>query len=349
MKSKDRSLNFILICSVLLLVLLSVSNYYCSSFLVIDEISYLVASIFNSIAVVAVPLIFMVSGAILIDKSINIKKYYRNIINIIIVILVWTVLYSIWNYFYMENNTSVWLLTIESLFKPVNDNLRLLYIFFGLYLVLPFIQLLVKNMNFELESLFLKLWLFFTGTVYLIIVILNFSGIEISVMYNIPIFQGAQYLAYFITGYIIYKNLREKGYFPDYNKYFGVCYLLATVITIVGTYVVSINQNQYCDQLFSTESLFVIMSSMSLFILVINNQKQLFKSNKFSRLIRKIVPYSLGIYLIHMFFVDIIIKNELAILLESYIAIPICFISIYLISILIIFLIRKVPFIKKYF
>jgi len=349
MKSKDRSLNFILISSVMLLVLLSVSNYYCSSFLIIDEVSYLVASIFNSLAIVAVPLIFMVSGAILIDKTFDLKKYYRNILNIIIIILIWTILYSIWNYLYIGTDSNIWLLPIEGLYKPVKDHLGLLYIFFGLYLILPFIQVLVKNMNYELENLFLKLWLFFTGTVYLITVILKLSSIEANIIYNIPLFQGAQYLGYFIVGYIIYKNMREKGHFPDYNKYFGVCYLLGTVITIVGTYAISINQNKYCDQLFSSESLFVIMSSISLFILVINNQKQLFKSNKFSRLIRRMAPYSLGIYLIHMFFVDVIVKIELATLLESYIAVPICFIAIYLLSLLIVFLIKKIPLIKKGF
>lgn len=347
MKSKDRSLNFILICSVLLLVLLSISSYYCSSFLILDEISYLIANIFNSIAIVAVPLIFMVSGAILLNKTFDLKNYYRNILNVGLIIIVWTILYSIWNYLYMGNDSNIWLLAIESIYTPVKDHLGLLYIFFGLYLILPFIQVLVKNMDPELENLFLKLWLFLTGTMYLITVILNFCGIETSIVYNVPLLQGAYSLGYFIIGYIVYKNLKEKGYQPDYNKYFGLCYLLGTIITIVGTFAISINQNRYCDHLFSYESLFVIMSSLSLFILVINNQHILFKSNKFSRFIRRMVPYSLGIYLIHIFFVDVIIKIELATFLESYIAIPLVFISIYTVSLAIAFLIKKISFIKK--
>lgn len=348
LKSKDRSLNFLIVSSVFMMVLFSISNYYCENFSIIEQDIYLFACSIKSISIIAFPILFLVGGAILLNKPINFTKYKTNIKKMILFIIFWTFIYYLWNHFVQGENSNLILVAVEGFFKPIDEVLGILYIFLTIYLTLPLIELITLNMTIKHENLFLNLWLFFSGTVYLITIILNLSNLDLNVMYQIPIVQGTYYLGYFIVGHIIYKRLKEKEYDHIYNKYFIICALVGIFITIAGSFILSICENQYFEHFFSNQSLFVMISSISIYVLFINNGNKLFKNKKFNHIIGKIAPYSLSIYLIHPLLVDLSIKYSLLNYLNPYISVLSNLIIIYLVSYLISYLIRKVPYIRNF-
>ena len=101
MKEKEYSFDVLRVIAMIMVIIIHVSNVYTRSFNFIDSNSYLVSLIFNTISRVSVPIFFMISGALLLDRKFDFKKYKKRIFRIILLIVVWDILYLIWEYLFL--------------------------------------------------------------------------------------------------------------------------------------------------------------------------------------------------------------------------------------------------------
>ena len=72
-----------------MVIIIHIANVYCRSFGMISTKSYLISLIFNTICRVSVPIFFMISGTLLLDREFNKSKFYS--LQDIIVLLVITI------------------------------------------------------------------------------------------------------------------------------------------------------------------------------------------------------------------------------------------------------------------
>ncbi len=340
MKERKLSIEFIRIFAVFLTIMIHVSNIYIYSFDKISNANYLIAIIYNSIARICVPLFFMISGIFLINEEYNFNKYINRIKKFLILLVIWSMIYVL--IYHRDDFLNTF---VNSLFNANKSSRHLwfMYAIIGIYIALPFIQNMCKNLSKEQENLFLILWMFFSGGVVIFVPfarLITNTGIDIS--YPIPIINSTYYLGYFISGHILYERYYKQRNNIKNNIIYFLTFILATLITIILTYVYSIKNNSVYDSFLWYRSIFIIIASFTIFLLIITNEK-IFNN----KIILGVSSLSFGIYLLHVLFLIILKKNVNIIIYNALWIIPLVTFMIYLCSFLGCLIIKKIPIINK--
>lgn len=207
MKKFDQKIDLLRVLSMFLVIVIHVSNYYCRANDDISPVSFYIAIVYNILARVAVPIFFMISGALLLNREYDEKKNNQRIFRMVVVLVVSTIVYLIWDQYYLHKTITN---SIEILFIPERKMLWFLYVMIGLYIALPFIKVMVDHMDEKLDKKFLCLWLFFNGFLYTVKYFFSFD-----LKYFVPIINGTYYFGYFIVGHMILKYKDRI----DYSKY----------------------------------------------------------------------------------------------------------------------------------
>lgn len=342
--SRKINIEFIRLFAIVFTIVIHVSNVYIYSFDKISNFNYLTAVFFNSIARICVPLFFMISGIFLLKQEYGRKKYFQRIRKYILILVIWSIIYAlINNNLNLEKN--IFDVILNSIFNAnmTSRHLWFMYAIIGIYIALPFIQNMYKNLSMELKNLFLILWICLSGLIVIILPLTRaVTGLEINVDYPIPILNATYYLGYFISGRILYEKYKDVKGNKRKNILCIVVYLASTLITALSTYFISKINNQVYDSMMWYRSIFIIISAFAIFILIIINENKIKNKN-----ILKLSRYSFGIYLIHYIFLIIIKIKFNFINYNALIIIPLISLIIYLLSLVSCIILRKIPIIKK--
>ena len=328
MRKRDYRLDLLRVISMIMVVIIHIANYYCRAFNDIDKISYLGALIFNTISRISVPFFFMISGATLLNKEYDKRKNKDRIIKKIITLFVITIIYFIWDKYYMNKDINF----LSLLSKPERKLLWFMYAIIGIYISLPFVKCMVDEMGKEEDKLFVILWLIFNGI---------FKGLNIGNTYLIPIISGTYYLGYFIIGYMITKHydyIKKK----KNNNLLLITAIISFIIVVISTYFLSLNINKHFTYLLTYSNIIIMVASLSSYIYLYFNIKD--KENK---IISNLSNLSFGIYLFHGIILDYLMKLISYKDICSCIGIPIILIIIVFITSLIVSIFKK-TFISKY-
>lgn len=346
MKERKINIEFIRVFSIIMTIVIHVSNVYIYSFGNISHSDYLVAVIFNSLSRICVPLFFMVSGIFLISEKYDRKKYIKRIVRFIIILVVWNLIYYYFNDGWKFNG--FFTAFINSFFNPntTSRHLWFMYAIIGIYIALPFIQNMCKNMTREHENLFLILWMIISGGVVIYVPLAReLLNTSVDVSYPVPIIGATYYLGYFVSGYILYNRfngIKDKSRINKLNFWCVFTYICSTIVSILVMYFVSLGKNMVYDVTTWYRGIFVVLAAFSIFILVVINEDR-FK-NKF---ILKLSSLSFGVYLIH-FLILFNIKEYINIIeYNPLIYIPYLTFLIYLLSVCSSYIIKKIPVIKN--
>lgn len=346
MKERKVNIEFIRVFAIIMTIVIHVSNVYIYSFSKINNFYYLVSVIFNCISRICVPLFFMVSGIFLLNENFDRKKYFKRIFRFLLILIVWSIIYYLFNEGWKTN--SIFTAFINTFFNAdmTSRHLWFMYAIIGIYISLPFVQTMVQNMSREKEDLFLILWMILSGGVVIFVPLgrelLNRS---VDFSYPVPIINATYYLGYFISGSILYNRfngLKNSNKIKKINLYCILTFICSTLITILGTYFISIIKGNVYDSLIWYRSIFIVLSACSVFLLVVINEDK-FK-NKF---ILKLSSLSFGVYLIHMIFLTLIKRNINIIEYNPLLFIPIFTLLVYLLSLVSSFIIKKIPGVNK--
>ena len=330
MTNKKINIEFIRIFAIFFTIMIHVSNVYIYNFEKIDNLDFFISVIYNSFARICVPLFFMISGIFLIKQEYNKEKYIKRIKKYIFLLIVWSIIYYlINNNFNIINFSSTIVNSIVNAYMT-SRHLWFMYAIIGLYIALPFIQSMCKNLTKEQENIFIILWTILSGSIVIFIPLARIiTKTNIDISYPIPIINSAYYLGYFISGYIIYERLKEHKTNKKHNIFLILFYVLSSLIKALSTYFITIAQNKVFDTMMWYRSIFIVIASISIFSLIIINESKIKNP-----IILKLSKYSFGIYLIHMIFLKIIKSNINIISLNPIIFIPLITIIIYILSLL---------------
>lgn len=338
------NIEFIRVFAMFFTIVIHVSNVYVYSFGKISNANYLIAVLFNSMARICVPLFFMISGIVLLNEEYDKKKYFERIKKYVLILVIWSIIYAFVNK-YINFDGSIFSVLFNSLFNAnmTSRHLWFMYAIIGIYIALPFVQNMYKNLSVELKNLFLILWMGLSGLIVIIIPIArSITGLTINIDYPIPILNAAYYLGYFISGRILYEKYKDKKFDKRKNILCVGVYLISILIISLSTYFISVTVDKIFDSMMWYRSIFIIISAFAIFILIIVNEDKIKNKN-----ILKLSKYSFGIYLIHVIFLKIIKDNFDLIDYNALIIIPIVSLMIYIISLVSSVILKKIPIINK--
>lgn len=288
----------------------------------------------------AVPLFLMISGALIIKKNDSYKKIITRIIKIVIPLIIVTIIWLNFNKGFIFDNAlfPYWLWYLLALI--------------AIYLFLPFINKMVKNMKDKDYKIFLLLFLilpsvFYTVNIFYCIYIqkqVTLSNELINNLITIPV-------AYFILGHYL-NNIKVSKRLKNYS----IIVLLFTLFleTFIALFL------QKLDLMFffldNYKSLFVLLMSPTLFIIIKYYFENYKETKEFSSLIFNLATNSFGIYLFHVFVIELLAKTsffqELIKFNSLEAALVIVFATIFLLDIMFTIL-KHIPILKtvlkKYF
>lgn len=281
----------------------------------------------------SVPVFFMITGYIFIGvkKIQDYSSVKNNIIKFLVVLFTLGFFYAICQRFFETKSITVMLFVnsfADVLQGNLFDHMWYVYAIIGIYLILPLLSLFVNNNKKNLYTL-LALTAIFSIIVPDICEILN-----VSTSFKLPI---GNYAFYVLAG----ATVKEIS-FDKLKTLRNISLLIIPLYILIYAYNIFV-----CDVFYlSYTSILVAALSVSVFIICAYS----FRNSNTNIIINSISQCTWGIYLLHPFFIHVIVKL-FKFTITSYnqlIFYPLTCIFIFLISYIATLILKNIPFIKRF-
>ena len=314
--------------SCIMVIAIHVCNIYNRAFPDLSQIDYSIAAFINSFSRISVPIFFMVSGALMAGREPNIKKSLDRFLKYFIITIFWCAFYFLWTKLYLNDTYDFH----DILTTPTSKHLWFLYALLSIYLALPLIQTLIRNLSDKMLYYMLILFAVSIFGGY----ILEFIGV--SVKYPIAIISQNQYLFFFILGYVLHnKKHKISGWF------FIVGCLAAAICTIIVSYI----EGNHNEVIFQYRNPMLVLASISAFIIMLRFPKNI--PQAWEKFVRHVSDNSFGIYVFHAVFLNIIDKEFIMYKVPAWFGILLFIAIIFILSDIFVNIFRKIKYINYFF
>lgn len=262
-------------------ILIHVSASLVTKFVDISVFDWSVANFFDSISRYSVPMFFMISGALLLNKDYELIDFLKKRLGKIIPpFIIWSLIYSFSNRYLFAAESFNFLKVVKDVFYGSKYHLWFIYTLLGVYLTVPVLRKWIKNASQKEIQYVLIIWL--------LSLILTIPGVKIYFpKIDLTYFSG--YIGYFILGY--YLSLF------NFKRRIPVLFVvLGLAITTIGTYYFTVKNSKFYYYFYEYLCLNTFLVSSGVFMLFnkasSSNKKVLF-------IIAQLNQVCFGIYLIH--------------------------------------------------
>ena len=303
---------------------------------------------YNGMSRWSVPVFFMVSGMFMLDAGRHggsaADNFWRlartNIPRMLFVLIAWSLFYGVFGHRVSGWPAVAW---YGFLFKPVGYHLWFLYFIILLYVITPFLQVLLQHLDKRDFTLLIGVLLVFDCGFKLASVLTSFFAGK-GLAFFIPEMSG--YLICFLGGAYLarYDVLQgERG-----RLLAGVLVLI--VLSIAGNSWLAQYRERGKEMLYDYLLLNIELIAFGIFLLAKNTlHSGMARWPRVERAIRQLARLSLGIYLVHIAVLDTLV-NKLhlgATVLNPIIMVPLLAVLIFVLSAAITFVLQKIPVVRR--
>lgn len=255
------------------------------------------ANIIESVFYFAVPIFFMISGAMLIgyNDRYDLKTYFsKRFTKTVIPFIIWSFIGLAFQIFYL-NNIKMGDVNLTYLINGlINGNLTKVYWFFiplfCTYLAIPLFSLVPDDKRKEIFTYLATL-----GFILNILIPFIISVFNLKISWGISIAVSSGYLFFTLTGYLLHKYELKR-------KYRLALYLLSVIglgMHIIGTYNLSIAAGKIISTYKGYYNLPCALYSLGIFVFIKYDLVKLMKFDFINKIVNFLNYYTFGIYLIH--------------------------------------------------
>lgn len=340
-----------ILCIFLVIVIHGVAPIIVKSKVVLSY-NYVTMIIIDSICRCSVPLFVMVSGSLLLGnkKSTSYKKILSKIIKLLISLIAFSFFYNIVDKLFRGETFGIDFMKDSVRFilsGNQSNHLWFIYMIIGLYLLIPILNRIISCVEKKEIIYYFVLTIIFSSLIPMALSFTKFSTYQVFSKFNLGVFNI--YIAYFLLGYYLNrlslnKNQIKKTY---------VLGLLSLFITIIMTLLFSMKRNTFCGIFFEYSSLNVFIYSIFAFIFLKNCFSKISVSEKMKKSITEVSLLTFGVFLIHEFIIDIFTVYYNTLFNKMRLDFPligtlIFSIFIFFVSLLVSFIISKIPILNEY-
>lgn len=309
-----------------------------------------VFNVYDAAGRFCLPVFVMISGVFFLNKNkeVPLKKLYgKYILRLLTAYIFWSIFYAIVRF--LESGNA---LTAET-FNGVVDSaisscyhLWFLPMLIGVYMLVPFLRLIVKNGEQRILKYFLIL--FFTFGISIQTILLFNSGwpdYVSSLLTRIPVDLVCGYAGYFVMGYYVFtydisKRLRIFSYIAG---------VLSIVISIIVCSYYSVSGESPSEILYGNFAITTFLASSAVFIFFKSVASRIRFSIRASKIIQVVSFCTFGIYLIHVFFLEFFdFLGFSTMSFYTVLSVPVIAVIIFGASFITIFVLRRIPKINKF-
>ena len=293
-----------------------------------------------SLCKVAVGLFFMITGALVLNKNYSYKKILKCILRVFVPVFCLSLVFYIKDVGVRNINIFWFLKSILS--DPYILPYWYIYALIGVYIVLPFIQKMLKRFTNKDYTIFIFIFLIMPTFIKFLTDYLNFN-----INYNLqsaffPIIIAIMICGNYISKIRISKKVLIGSIILFITSYIGM---------FLSMYLPYLNKGQISYTLDSWNAFPVVLMAISLFYIA----RYLFENKQYSKrfinIITMIGSCTFGIYLIHTALNFKLYKLNIMQNLFNFnavIAIIILDFLVFIVCMIIIYILKKIPFIKKF-
>ncbi len=263
-----------------------------------------ILNIITSLCTCAVPLFFMISGAMVLssNKTDNLGYLFKNRLpRLVFPLIFWSIACIARDFYYIHKNLNTFDLSqlyeelISIISGPVAVHLWFMYALIPLYIVAPFLRKIIASK--KLIKYLLALWIIACSLkTYYVVMPESFK-----MYFNFDLFNKLNYidgfLGYFVVGCFIHENhlsLKLKGALP--------LILIMTALIAAGTCYATLKSGEYSEIFKSYTSIFVISLSTLLYLLAASVKRL---PETIGKIINYLSSVSMGVYMSGNFFLGI--------------------------------------------
>jgi surface polysaccharide O-acyltransferase-like enzyme len=307
--------------------------------------SWAVVEFCQTLGVIGVPLFLMLTGSLLLrpekkneSLSVFFKKRWARIG---LPFFFWAAVYFAWDFLVIKIPFSLSVI-FQGLLNGPYTQFWYIYVLVGLYLLTPLLRALLANADETLMKYFVALW--FLG-----VAITPFLGLLSPFNLNSNVFTIGTFVGYFVLGtYLTTVKQHRSTIF--------IFLILGIALTAVGTYLLAVmgGTNMYFFQEYISPT--IILASAMTFLLLLtarppSNQQEISPSKSY-KLVKVVSANTLAIYFLHVmvlesfqngYFGFAINRNTINPIIE----VPLITVIVLFASLIVILLLRKVPYMDK--
>ncbi|MES2277582.1 MAG: acyltransferase family protein [Bacteroidota bacterium] len=334
-----------------LIALLAVIMLHCSSPLLADYgklpyIQWLAADFYNALTRFAVPVFVMITGVLLLGKEEDVYVFLKKRLSKVVVpFLFWSLIYVAYAYHideipYTGNAWTTVKQVLHQLKYGSSYHLWYVYMLIGLYLIIPVLGKFIRNASEKETIYFLLVWL----------VVMLFSQpylMRYNPQVDVRYFGG--YIGYLVLGYYLANKAFNSS---RMIVIMALLFVLSVGLITLGTSLLYHHYNGISTLMYEPLSWPIVILSASIFLLMRFVQP---KVPAVLITVRDFVgKYNYGIYLGHALILTVLDDPDLTGVSLSFktfnpfLSIPVTALVCFMITLLMVYLINKIPFIGKY-
>lgn len=319
----------------------------------VKSVNWQVLNVYDCLAISGVPVFFMISGALLLNEKyvISIRKlYFKKILHLFLVYHFLLIFYNLVPFFMGERMWTLKNIKADVLYDTLTGNgaYHLWFIpqLLCLYMITPLLKETFRKK--EICEYFLALY-FIVGAVLPALLLFDIPYKNIISSYCDRGSWGmlTGYIGYYVAGHYIHSFIPVTLTKRRRNLVIAMT-VFAYMITILACSLDAIHKNEPSTILNTPLAAPHFVSAIGLFLLVRHLCRNL--RNERYMYVKQVVSLSFGIYLMHPFVITVVKKVGFSTgKLHPIIMVPFFAMIIYLSSMLLVFLLKKIPVVKKVF
>ena len=330
---RDVSLDCIRLVAIFMVICIHVSA---KGFPLLNERHWWAVNAYESLSRMAVPLFFMVTGALLLPRESTVSSILKRLWRIGVPLFAWSVLYLAW-FKYTGTDFDAWIARI--LKAPVVAHLWYLYTLLGAYLFLPVMAGFFQANTTKTLLFVMGAWLVGATLVPTVFFITQQEYVGINWGFL------SLYAGYIVLGAVLYGRVQFKRSWtvPALLVWFG-----STAAIAVLTWVRSVQVAQGNETFYAYTSPFVALAAAAAFLLLKEYSGALVtRSPTLVKALKPLSRVNFGVYLVHvmvLFALDI--RGFDYNFINPWIGIPVVTVAAFLISAAIVALLQKIPVVR---
>lgn len=346
MKERVKVFDILRIIAAFSVVMLHSSASYWYDF-PLDSKAFFAANLIDGLFRFGVPVFMMISGALFLsgDSEVDTGRLLKkNVLRIAVIYLLWSVLYGLKDVIILIPYTDVNLKFAIKECIQGKYHLWYLPLAIGMYLLVPILKKWVQNSNEKQVRYFI--------TAFVILQVARetlktiFIGETASTVFETLAFDLiCGYAGYFVCGYYLYT-------YPPKKSFRTVLYVLcvpAVIYNCIGSFFIQRIQGQRNGEIFNSFAVSTFILSISLFSLMLSLKDKMSK-DKERKILTNLSKDTLGVYVIHVMLLETkqmyipAQTSTVMIVLDIFVT----GIAVFVVSILVSSVLRRIPFIGKY-
>ena len=338
-------LDLIRVVSIFMVVLIHATSPLLNGWEDLTFSNWMAGNIYTAIARACVPLLFMVSGYLLLSKQETIASFYANRFKKVIVpFLAWSVIYLVWQNGYANYTffNAIKAIILSMITGSVYYHFWFLYALISIYLFVPLLQVFVHSASEQALWYAALIWFAFGP-------LLDF--IEQNLGYELAVKLGffTEYIGYFFIGYVL-GRLKYPRWAAGLAAF---VYVASVVYTAYATLKVTAAFGDYNDFYLVYLRLNIVIMSLSAFIWMKALGEKMGTSPQAMpvRLFRGLAGSSFGVYLVHAMMLSFVRRGAFGFEFSAlsgpaiYTA-PLVTILVFIISLVIVLILQKIPYLR---